>query len=233
MNSIILRQALTRVASSAYSSRTASTSILVRRNPLIPTSARLCQLYSTKPNLSSPPPTAPAATSPSADAPTPVDNDPSIPLEESAASTSPSSDAATPIEPSSVPPPQAIIPTQSLAEQYLSLTDLPPSSRVEKFPGNTTSARSRSPNAKSSGEKRRQNASRTFLFSGALSVVAGAIYLGRAWDDELEMMKMVARTDDLEGVRLAEQGGWKAFYGRARIRAASHADVSRLFLSLG
>lgn len=155
--------------------------------------------------------------------------------EEPAAGSTPMTDAGVePTTPAATTPTAAkesLIPVQSLAEQYLDLTDIPPPSS-SKFPGNTTSARSRSNKSKSTNEKKRQALTRTMIIGGTLASLAAAAYQGREWDDEFEMMKLVGRTEDLDGVKLAQEGGLKGFYGRAKLRTEDVLDVGFLLVSL-
>lgn len=136
----------------------------------------------------------------------------------SADSTAPS-DLPLPTEPT-----QAIQPSSSLAEQYLELSDLP-AAKSETFPGNTTSARSRSASSKSSIEKRRQAMTKTLLIASSVFAVAFGIFISREWDSEEEGMRLIGRSDDLEAVKLESQGGLKARYGRGRLRVFDAIDV--------
>ncbi|KAL8279867.1 hypothetical protein RQP46_007717 [Phenoliferia psychrophenolica] len=167
------------------------------------------------------PPTAPAeSTSPIID-PIPVSSpspsSPPTPPTDSTPTPTPSADTT--------PPPQqeGITRSTSLAEQYLDLSDVaPPSS--EAF-GQSTNARAKgSGGAKSSIEKKRANLRRVLGLVGLGTVVAGAAFLARDWEDEFEKMRLVGRTEDLESVEEAEQGGWVAALARAKLRGADMLD---------
>ena len=154
---------------------------------------------------------SPASASPLDPATTPVD-----------------SEATTPIAPAATAP----VPTGSLAEQYLSLSDLPASSSDSSTSAARARGRSKS-KSQSSIEKTRKKMTRTLLLASLVGVVIGGTWLGRDWEDELEEMKLVGRAGE-EGrtfVQMLKAGGWRAVGGRAGLRAYDSIDVSAYLFS--
>ena len=183
------------------------------------------------------PPTAPSSNKPDATAATV--EEPVLPTAapESTKDASPAS--ASPVDPATAPttpeatertPPAATapVPTESLAEQYLSLSDLPASSSDSA----SSSARVRGGRSKSKSqssiEKTRKKMTRTLLLSSVVGVLVAGSWLARDWEDVTEEMKLVGRAGE-EGrtfVQMLEAGGWRAAAGRAGLRAYDAIDVS-------
>lgn len=69
----------------------------------------------------------------------------------------------------------------------------------------------------------------SLLGVGVLSLFGAAYYLAREWDDELEKMRIVGRSDDRAAIGDLEEGGWKSVWGRARLRGSDLLDVSLLW----
>lgn len=134
---------------------------------------------------------------------------------------------------SQVSPPTDALSTRqnSIAEAFLDLhPDVAPRTEEElrggsQFPGDKTGAKARGA-GKSSIEKKRANLARA---AGAVTV-AGLLWatydLGKDWADEDEAKKMYARSDDQQAIDEAAQGGWLGWWGRLKLRAADHLDVS-------
>ena len=135
------------------------------------------------------------------------------------------------------PPTDALSTRQnSIAEAFLDLhPDVAPRTEEElnaagaHFPGDKTGAKARGA-GKSSIEKKRANLARA---AGAVTI-AGLLWatydLGKDWQDEEEAKKMYARSDDKQAIEEAEQGGWMGWWGRLKLRAADHLDVSAVSL---
>lgn len=178
-------------------------------------------------------PAAPATTSPTSPAPsthtppTPT----SAPLEAQAeAQLDPT--APPPTTTATAAPSEAQVPTAaqpSLASQFLEIADLPgQGGNQESATGKRTGARAAG-TEKSSIEKKKAGIARLMTALGVGLVAGGGFYLGRPWDSEEEKMKLVARSDDFEAVKEAEQEGWLGWVGRIKIRGADQMDVSGVF----
>lgn len=128
---------------------------------------------------------------------------------------------STPAPPAPAPK-EALTTTPSLAEQFMEISDVAPPSAF----GEKTGARAKGAGTKSSIEKRRQNLTRSMLLATLFGAAVGAGLLGRDWEDEMEKMRLVGRTEDLEAVRQAELKGWEGWLGRARLRGEDMLDVS-------
>lgn len=123
----------------------------------------------------------------------------------------------------STPPTEALTKSTSLAQQYLDETP----DQTGAIPASkTTGARAKGSGSKSSIEKKRQNLTRTLMLMGTVGLIGGIGFLGREWDDDFERMRLVGRTEDLEAVKEAEEGGWKGAVGRGKLRTEDMLDVS-------
>lgn len=194
------------------------------------------------PDAAAPRPTQTAAT-PSADAVPPLNPAEEVPTPHQPQPTpaDPTAPAPAPATPAGqVSPPTDALSTRqnSIAEAFLDLhPDVAPRTEEElnaagaHFPGDKTGAKARGA-GKSSIEKKRANLARA---AGAVTV-AGLLWatydLGKDWQDEEEAKKMYARSDDKQAIEEAEQGGWMGWWGRLKLRAADHLDVSLLSCAL-
>ncbi|KAI5475945.1 hypothetical protein MNV49_000552 [Pseudohyphozyma bogoriensis] len=172
-------------------------------------------------------PLSPAEPSPSKlgdDAPPPADAPasatiPSTPSPESVSSSSATA-SETPAAAAPEQPKDALTAAPSLAQHFLDI-DIPPPH--ETF-GERTGAKAKGHGSKSSIEKKRAQLMSTGMLFGLIGVGAGAYYLSREWDDELEKMKITGRTEDVKAVEESEQGGYVAAWARAKLRTADILD---------
>ncbi|KAM0749849.1 HAD-like protein [Meredithblackwellia eburnea MCA 4105] len=220
---IILRRpaALASAAAGVASQRYLSNGLFTPSSPLLTSS------NSTR----KPPPPPPSQPAPS------ITEEPSSPAAAPSPSPppQPSSASATPAEPAhpSVPteeippsppsqpaPPTSITKPISLAEEYMEISEVAP---PESF-GKTTGAKAKGAGTQSTIEKRKHKFFRNMSIFAVVGLVGSAAYLGRDWDDELEKMKLVGRSDDLQAVENSEKTGWEGMYGRGMLRFSDMAD---------
>ncbi|KAM0792701.1 hypothetical protein ACM66B_002481 [Microbotryomycetes sp. NB124-2] len=114
----------------------------------------------------------------------------------------------------------------SLAEQYLDFTEIAPSTTANEgdtFPGERTGARAKG-ESKSSIDIKRRRLMAMAVAAGLLGSAAQVVYLARDWDNEEEKQKITSRTEDKQAVEECEQGGWKAWIGRLKLRTEDFLD---------
>ena len=134
------------------------------------------------------------------------------------------------VDPVSTTPKESALSTRqnSLAEQFMDLSEVAPEGSSSSSGSTRTGARAKGTGS-SSIEKKRKNLTRGLLLAGLVGTVGTAGWLGREWESEEEKMKMIGRSEDLQAVQECEEGGWKSFLGRAKIRGADYLDVSLPF----
>jgi import inner membrane translocase subunit TIM50 len=105
-----------------------------------------------------------------------------------------------------------------------------PAPEKRGFPGETTGARAKGAGTQSTIERKRQNLTRIMMLLGFVGVAGTLAVLGKDWESEEEKMKLIGRSEDKQAVAEAEEGGWKGWLARVKLRGADHLDVRCLAL---